>query len=426
MFELPEKTGVVEGWVSNVKSVGKITFIEVIDDLSISPVTVVVKKDNVDPEAWSISSSLKIGSAVRIKGVIPEVVVSRKGRELQATRIVVLSEPLELPPIDLTGKTPANFDLYLDHRYLALRLPRFRAIFITRAKLVGFAREFFSEKGFLEVHTPKLVGAGAEGGATLFTLDYFGQRAYLSQSPQLYKQMLMCGVPRVFEITPYFRAEKFSTPRHLNESWGLDVEMGFIESEEDVMRILEDFIRGSIRRLKSEAGDLLKTAGLALMDEPSTIPRITYTEAVEILNKLGYNVRWGDDLDTQTEKSLGEHLAGQGYPIYFITKYPWDAKPFYIMREGEEASRSFDLDINGIEIASGGQREHRYHELLQNLRAKGLSEEEFTFYTTAFKFGMPPHGGFGLGLDRLLMTLLGLSNIREVVLFPRDRFRLVP
>ncbi|AKG38885.1 aspartyl-tRNA synthetase [Infirmifilum uzonense] len=423
---MSEKAGVVEGWVSNVKTVGKITFIEVIDDLSISPVTVVVKRDSVDAETWSKASSMKIGSAVRVEGVFPDIIVSRKGRELQAKAITVLSEPIELPPIDLTGKTPASFDLYVDFRYLALRLPRFRAVFIARAKLVEFTREFFAKNGFLEVHTPKLVGAGAEGGATLFTVDYFGQKAYLSQSPQLYKQMLMCGVPRVFEITPYFRAEKFSTPRHLNESWGLDVEMGFIEDEEDVMKVLEEFIGASINYLRMEVGDMLKTVGLSLIDPPSSIPRITYSEIIDILNSIGYNIQWGEDLDTQAEKSLGEYLSAKGTPIYFITKYPWDAKPFYIMREGDNLSKSFDLDIKGIEVASGGQREHRYHELVQNLKAKGLSLEEFSFYIKAFMYGMPPHGGFGLGLDRLLMTFLGLSNIREVVLFPRDRFRLIP
>jgi len=423
---LGTKTGVVEGWVSNAKSLGRVAFLEVIDDLNLSPITVVVKRGQVDPETWTTATRVKLGSAVRVEGVFPEVVVSRKGREIQASRITVLSETLEIPPIDLTGKTPASFDLYIDYRYLALRLPRFRAVFIARSKLMGFAREFFAKQGFLEVNTPKIVGAGAEGGATLFTVDYFERKAYLSQSPQLYKQMLVCGVPRVFEITPYFRAEKFSTPRHLNESWGLDVEMAFIDSEEDVMRILEDFVRGAIRYLRSEMGEILREMGFELLEEPGSIPRVTYSEALDILGKLGFSLQWGDDLDTQAEKALGEHLQNQGYPIYFITKYPWDAKPFYIMRENDKLSRSFDLDIKGIEVASGGQREHRYTELLKNLKAKGLNPEEFSFYTQAFKYGMPPHGGFGLGLDRLLMTMLGLSNIREVVLFPRDRFRLVP
>lgn len=417
----------VEGWVSNAKSVGRIIFLEVIDDLQVKPVTVVVKKDQVDEDTWRTASSVKIGSAVRVEGLVPDVVISRKGREVQAERITVLSEPMELPPIDLTGKTPASFDLYIEYRYLALRLPRFRAIFIARSELMAFTREYFSERGFIEVHTPKIVGAGAEGGATLFTVDYFGRKAYLAQSPQLYKQMLMCGVPRVFEITPYFRAEKFSTQRHLNESWGLDVEMAFINDEEDVMRVLEDYVRSAIKHLRDKVGDLVKAVGLELLDIPSTVPRITYAEAVDTLGKLGYNISWGDDLDTQAEKTLGDFMRSRGYPVYFITKYPWDAKPFYIMREdGGGLSKAFDLDINGIEVASGGQREHRYRELLVNIKAKGLNPDEFGFYLQAFKYGMPPHGGFGLGLDRLLMTILGLSNIREVVLFPRDKFRLIP
>ncbi|MEM2244930.1 MAG: aspartate--tRNA(Asn) ligase [Thermofilum sp.] len=416
----------IVGWVSNLKVLGRISFLEVIDDLSVKPLTVVVKRDEVPEEIWRTAVSLKLGSAVRVIGREPEKVISMKGRELHAVKVEVLSEPQALLPLDPTGKTPASFDAYIDYRYLSLRLPRFRALFLARSALMSYTREYFSSRGFLEVNTPKIVGAGAEGGATLFTVEYFERKAYLSQSPQLYKQMLMCGVPRVFEITPYFRAEKFNTVRHLNESWGLDVEMAFIDGMEEVLDLLEDYLKYVVRRLNEDLGEVLREQGFNLLPPLSSVPRITYEEAVKLLNQLGVNVSFGEDLDSNSEKVLGEYMEGRGNPAYFIIRYPWEAKPFYIMRGAGGLSESFDLDVRGIEVASGGQREHRYEELLKNIEDKGLRKEEFSFYLEAFRYGMPPHGGFGLGLDRLLMTILGVSNIREVVLFPRDRYRLVP
>lgn len=416
----------IVGWVSNLKVIGRISFLEVIDDLSVKPLTVVVKRDEVPEETWRTAVSLKLGSAVRIIGREPEKVISMKGRELHAVKIEVLSEPQALLPLDPTGKTPASFDAYIDYRYLSLRLPRFRALFLARSALMSYTREYFSSRGFLEVNTPKIVGAGAEGGATLFTIDYFERKAYLSQSPQLYKQMLMCGVPKVFEITPYFRAEKFNTVRHLNESWGLDVEMAFIDGMNEILDLLEDYLKYVVRRLNEDLGEVLREEGFNLLPPLTSVPRITYEDAIKLLNRLGVEINFGDDLDSSAEKALGEYMEERGSPAYFIIKYPWEAKPFYIMRSPGGLSESFDLDVRGIEIASGGQREHRYEELLKNLEDKGLRKEEFSFYLEAFKYGMPPHGGFGLGLDRLLMTLLGVSNIREVVLFPRDRYRLVP
>lgn len=417
--------GVIEGWVSNVKILGKIAFIEVIDGLNLSPITVVVRKDSGSVD-WSKISAVKLGSAIRVKGVYPEKVVSKKGREIHANEIEILAEPRDLPPIDVTGKTPASFEDYINYRYLALRLPRVRAAFLARSLIVNEIRSFFSERGFLEVHTPKIVKAGAEGGATLFEVDYFGVKAYLAQSPQLYKQMLMCGVPRVFEIGPFFRAEKFSTTRHLNESWGLDVEMGFIKGMEDVLEVLSQLVVHLSHKLNERLGDALRGLGYNVIKPVTSVRVLTYDEALEVLNSLGFNLKWGEDFDPKAEKSLGDYLEEKGVQAYFIVDYPWESKPFYIMKKDEKRGYAFDLDIRGIEVASGGQREHRYEVLRQNLLEKGLNPEDFSFYLEAFKYGMPPHGGFGLGIDRLVMTFLGVQNIRETVLFPRDRFRLVP
>ncbi len=417
-----EKT--LHGWVNNVKRVGKIIFFEVIDNLSLKPVTVVIKKGNED--LWNKALSVKIGCAIEIKGFVPKKIISKRGREIHATNIVILSSPLEPLPIDVTGKTGAMLDTYIDYRYIALRLPKFRAIFKIRAGIVRAAREFLENEGFIEIHTPKIAGAGAEGGATVFTLKYFEKTAFLSQSPQLYKQMMIASLPRVYEITPYFRAEKFNTPRHLNESWGIDVEMGFIDSEEDVMILLEKLIRHIFSYVIKNYRNELEILGRDKIKIPSLpFPRLTYDEVLSILEEKGLKIKWGEDLDSEAERTLGDIMAKRGHEVYFITKYPWSAKPFYIMCE-KDISRAFDLDYIGLELASGGQREHRYDVLKENMIKKGLDPQDFSFYTEAFKFGMPPHGGFGLGLDRLTMVVVGAANIREVVLFPRDRTRLIP
>ena len=416
---------VLKGWVTNVKPLGKIVFMEVIDDFNLRPVTVVIKKD-LSEELWLKAKSIKLGSAVVVRGEIPPRIISKRGLEVHASDIDVVGEPRDIMPIDPSGKTGALLDTILNYRYVALRLPEQRAVFRVRAKLLGIIRRYFEERGFLEVHTPKICGAGAEGGATLFEIDYFGMRAFLSQSPQLYKQMLMASVPKVYEITPYFRAEKFNTTRHLNESWGVDVEIAFIKSHEDVMNVLEELISYSIMKIIEEAKEELEILGVNLKPPRRPFKRLTYKEAVEIARSKGHDISYGDDLDTKAEALIGEAMAEEGYDAYFIIDYPWDAKPFYIMRTEGGLSASFDLDYKGMELASGGQREHRYEVLLENIKLKGLNPGDFKFYLDAFKYGMPPHGGFGLGFDRLLMKILHRKNIREVVLFPRDRFRLVP
>ena len=414
----------VVGWVNSIRSIGGIVFLEVIDGYRMQLYTVVAKRSE-NPEAWEVASNVKTGSAVILEGVMPSRVISRRGLEVHPTRLEVVSEPEEVLPLDPSEKTPALLDTLIEHRYVALRTLRQRAIFRIRALVARAARDYLESQGFVEVHTPKICGAGAEGGATLFQLDYFGRRAFLAQSPQLYKQMLMCGLSRVYEITPYFRAEKFNTVRHLNESWGIDAEMAFISGAEEVMELLEGLVSYVFETVKSRAAHELKTLGVELREPRRPFKRLTYDEALEILRSRGLRVEWGQDLGSDEEKALGEAMAEEGYDAYFIVDYPWSVKPFYIMRRGE-LSEAFDFDYRGLELASGGQREHRYKELVKNIRLKGLDPEDFAFYLKAFRYGMPPHGGFGLGLDRLVMVIVNARNIREVVLFPRDIQRLTP
>ncbi|MEM1800869.1 MAG: aspartate--tRNA(Asn) ligase, partial [Desulfurococcaceae archaeon] len=347
--------------------------------------------------------------------------------EYQVSRIMIYSTPREPLPVDTVGKVPTLLDTRIKYRWLLLRNPVEKAIFRIRAGVIKAAREYLERNGFTEIQTPKIVAAGAEGGATLFKVEYFERNAFLSQSPQLYKQMLINGFTKVYEITPYFRAEKFNTPRHLNESWGIDVEQGFIDGVEDVMNTLENLIAYIIDHVARNYKEELELLGVEPPKITTPVKRIKFTEAIDILRNEGIDVPENEDLSDQAERKLGEIMESKGHVLYFIVGFPWSSTAFYYMREEDGVyTRKFDLDFKGLEIASGGQREHRYEKLIEAIRDKGLDPADFEFYLEAFKYGIPPHGGFGLGIERLLMKILGLENIREAVLFVRDRTRIVP
>ncbi len=414
------------GWIIRSKRVGKVLIIEVSVGEHARPAVLVFKRDR-EPALYKQALDLPIGTALCFEGEVAEEQRSKRGIEYRVTGLKVYSKPLEPLPVDTVGKVPALLDTRIRYRYLLLRNPAEKALLRIRALVLKLARSFFEERGFIEVHTPKIVAAGAEGGATLFPIQYFERKAYLSQSPQLYKQILMSSLPRVYEITPYFRAEKFNTRRHLNESWGIDAEEGFIESEEDVMSTLEGLVKHVVDGVRRNATEELELLGVEVKPLTTPFRRIRYEEAVDILRSEGVEVPEGEDLSEAAEKKLGEVMAEKGVYIYFITKFPFNTTGFYYMREDDNYhTRKFDLDYYGLEIASGGQREHRYGRLVEALKLKGLSPESFSFYLEAFRYGMPPHGGFGLGVERLMMSMLGLENIRLATIFVRDRARLEP
>lgn len=411
------------GWVIRKKIVGQIGILE-ISSSSVKPYVIVLKKER-DKELFDLINDIDIGAAICFEGEASDKQLSKRGVEYLAKQIVIYGKPVEPLPVDIVGKVPALLDTRVRYRYLLLRNPVEKAIFRIRFSVVEAARRFLVENGFIEIHTPKIVAAGAEGGATLFPIQYFENTAYLSQSPQLYKQLLVASVPKVFEVTPYFRAEKYNTTRHLNESWGIDVELGFINSEEDVMRVLESLVTHVINYVRSNCTEELEALNVDLKQVSHPFKRLEFKEAINILSSEGVEVNPNEDLSDAAEKKLGEIMVEKGYELYFITKYPWSASGFYYMRE-DGHTRKFDLDYKGLEIASGGQREHRLNKLVEAMVDKGLKPENFGFYLEAFKYGMPPHGGFGLGLERLLMKMLDLSNIREATVFVRDRTRLTP
>ncbi len=414
------------GWIIRLKVFKKIVIAEVSGDTSVKPHVLVFKKDR-EPKLFEAARELDVGTAICFEGEKAPVQKSKRGIEYVVRSFKVYARPLDPLPVDTIGKVPALLDTRIKYRYLLLRNPVEKAIFRIRGGIIEAARKYLLENGFMEIHTPKIVAAGAEGGATLFPVQYFERKAYLSQSPQLYKQMLIASIPRVFEITPYFRAEKFNTTRHLNESWGIDVEQGFINDEEDVMKTLENLVAYIIDYIRHNYVEELETLGVDLKPVTTPFKRITYEEAVDLLRSEGIEVPEGEDFTDAAEKKLGEIMAGKGYEIYFITRFPWSTTGFYYMRKEDGIhTGKFDLDYKGLELASGGQREHRYDKLVEALRDKGLNPEDFKFYLEAFRYGMPPHGGFGLGLERLMMKMLNLENIREAIIFVRDRTRLAP
>ncbi|USS40754.1 aspartate--tRNA(Asn) ligase [Thermococcus aggregans] len=426
--ELNGKKVKVAGWVHEVKDLGGIKFVWLRDREGIVQITAPKKK--VSEEIFRIIPTLNNEDVIAVEGVVNFTPKAKLGFEIIPEKIEILAKAESPLPLDPTGKVKAELDTRLDNRFMDLRRPEVLAIFKIRSNVFRAVRDFFYQEGFIEIHTPKIIATATEGGTELFPIKYFERDAFLAQSPQLYKQIMMAsGLDRVFEIAPIFRAEEHNTTRHLNEAWSIDAEMAFIESEEEVMQLLERLVAYTINYIREHNEKELEILNFELEEPKLPFRRITYTQALEILKDLGKEIPWGEDIDTEGEKLLGQYVK-ETYDedLYFIYQYPSEAKPFYIMKYDDkpEISRAFDLEYRGVEITSGGQREHRYEKLKAQIAEKGLNVESFEFYLKAFRYGMPPHGGFGLGAERLLKQMLNLNNIREVILFPRDRRRLEP
>jgi aspartyl-tRNA synthetase len=332
-------------------------------------------------------------------------------------------------PIDNSDKSNTFIDKRIDYRFLDTRNKKVNTIFKLRSKIVRYVTDYFDENGFTIINTPKLTNIGVESGAELFNVDYFGRPAYLAQSPQVYKQMFVGGgFERVAEIAPVFRAEKSHTNRHLTEFMGVDLEMGFIDDEHDVMDFIAGMFSNLIKQLNKNCKDEMELLGVSYK-EFEKIPRIPMPEAKKILEKLGKKLGAEEDLDQEAEKMLGKYAQDElGSDFVFITNYPWSVRPFYHMKpkDDSQGTRSFDLLFKGVEICTGAQREHRYDILVAQAKEKGLDFTTMGKYAELFTYGMPPHGGAGFGLDRITQRLLELENVREAVLLPRDPERLEP
>jgi aspartyl-tRNA synthetase len=411
------------GWVHEIRDLGGLVFIILRDREGFIQVTLPKKK--VPAETFELAKKLKRESVIKVVGTVKKEPKAPQGYEVIPKEIEVLNEADVPLPLEVTEKVPAELDTRLDHRFLDLRKPRIQAIFRIRHQMLQSVRAFLCEHGFIEVNTPKIVSTATEGGTELFPISYFEKEAFLNQSPQLYKQILMsAGFERVFEIGPIFRAEEHNTTRHLNEAISIDIEMSFTDHE-GVMKILEELVVRVYEDVAENCEKFLDWLNLKLEIPSLPFERVTYDEALEIAKRKGEEIPWGEDLSTPALRALAEEL---GDIHYFIVDWPTECKPFYAMpyEDNPEICKSFDLMKGALELASGTQRIHKYDMLVESIKSKGLNPESFEFYLEAFRYGMPPHAGWGLGAERLLMSMLDLKNIREAVLFPRDRHRLLP
>ena len=416
----------VVGWVHEVRDLGGLTFLLLRDRSGILQVK--FEKETLSSETLSILDQLYRESVVLLTGTVVPEKRAPTGIEMVPETIEILSLSDPNLPLDPSGKVTSELSTRLDKRCIDLRRIETRAIFEIRSEIQRSIRQRFYDIDCIEINTPKIVATGTEGGTDLFPIAYFGKEAFMNQSPQLFKQLVAGGgVERVFEIGPIFRAEEHNTTRHLNEATSIDFEAAFIDHEM-AMEVAEDIISIAYHSVSENCPQQLHTLGLDGLSIPETpFPRISYDSAIEIANgssDLSEPLEWGDDLSTQAERIIGSTMDTH----YFITDWPSEIKPFYIQNydESPEISKGLDLMHPLMELVSGGQREHRHDSLIDALQNQGLNPGDFEFYVDMFRYGMPPHSGWGMGADRLVMSMLQLENVREVVLFPRDRNRLAP
>ena len=419
----------VAGWLHALRRLGGISFVIVRDGWGI--VQVVASDDDLAPLRAAQAGP---ESVLRVEGLVASASQAPGGIELREPRITVLTPVTEAPPVTL-GKRElkASLTTMLDEAVLTTRHPTRRAVFRLGASAMASFRETLTARGFTEIQSPKLVESATEGGANVFALDYFGRPAYLAQSPQFYKQIMVGVFERVFEVGPVFRAEPHDTTRHINEYVSLDMEMGFIENHFTIMAVARDVLAAMMARFReANAADLalLGSALPDLPDVPAEIPHIHFAEAQELIfQRHGVDTRGEPDLSPQDERWLGEWArAEHGSDFLFVTGYPMRKRPFYTHPDPArpEYSNSADLLFRGTELMTGGQRLHRYEDYLAALGERNIAPEPFADYLEAFRYGMPPHGGFAIGLERLLMQLIGLPSVKLATLFPRDLNRLRP
>jgi nondiscriminating aspartyl-tRNA synthetase len=413
---------ILEGWAHRVRSMGSFSFLLVRDPLGV--VQTVVE----DPR---LLEGLVLESAIRVHGRVVAEPRSQSGAEMHVERLEVLSPAIEPPPFDLNKKElEVKLDAILDHRSLSLRHPKERAVFRIEAELVDSFRSYLRGQGFTEIFTPKIVASGTEGGANLFPIDYMGQKAFLAQSPQFYKQMMVGVFGRVFEVGHVYRAEPHYTSRHINEYLSLDLEMGFITDEQDIMRMEMGFLSYLMARLKEACAPEIALLGSRIPDPRAELPQLPLQEAKEILrSQYQKQLSEEDDLDPESERLLCQYAEEKlGSEFLFVTRYPISVRPMYAMPDPEHPgfTKSFDLLFRGMEVTTGGQRIHEYAMLTRSIQGRGLDPDTFSFYLEPFKHGMPPHGGLAIGTERLTCKLLELENIRQAALFPRDIKRITP
>ena len=409
------------GWISSIREHSNIKFLTVNDRFG--SIQVILKKGEYPASLESEISNIRDHTAIAIKGKVRTEPKAPNGIELIPNDFGILSLANKNSPIVIQSRKGVGIDTRLDLRAVDLRRPYLQSIFNIRYTVLNSCREFLRQEGFIEVNTPKIIATATEGGATLFPIFYYDREAFLTQSPQLYKEQLTMAFENVFEIGPIFRAEPSRTNRHLSEATSIDVEKAYVDYN-DVSEILERMILFLWNEIKDKNKSHLEYLKIQLPDLSFPFKRYTYSDVIEKLQRSGQSIEWGDDISQQKLSKLNDEDMKL---FYFITDWPTSIKPFYVRPKptGTECE-SFDLMYGDLELSSGSTRIHNKDELIERMKKQGLNIDVFDFHLKVFDYGMPPHAGFGLGLERLMMSMCGVDNIRDVVLFPRDIDRLSP
>jgi len=413
---------IVAGWAAEVRSLGKIAFVKLRDREGILQLV------STDSKIIDKVSKISHESVLVAKGKVQASKQKAGGKELQLEEFEIISEADPRLPIDMSGKIQTDLSKRLDWRVLDLRHTKNIAIFKIQSKLVEGAIEWLTQNGFTITFTPCLLGIPSESGSEMFAVPYFDKTAYLRQDPQLHRQLTVIGgVEKVADIGTSWRAEMSNTPRHLTEHRTLAVESGFIKDEYNIMKIEEGLVVAMIKKVLQECKEELKHFPSAALEVPKTpFPVLEFPEVYKILEKMGHKEH---KIDPEAERLLAKHVKEKHKSdFFFLNRFPFDEKPFYVMRNDSDKkfARSTDMIYRGVELSSGGQREHRYDKLMDNIKYKKMNPKLVEWFTQFFKYGACPHGGFCIGIERITMQLLGLDNIREAVLFPRDPQRLTP
>ena len=408
----------VMGWVLTVRGHGNISFATIKDKNG--SLSIIAKKGDCSDEIREKISTLKAHSSIGVTGKVKSSEKAPGGYEIIPTELRVYSEVSKIPPFEPTVKTVKNIDTRLEVRPIDLRRNVLQHVFKTRSLVLKTIRDYFNDQNFVEINTPKMIATATEGGAALFPIFYYNKEAFLAQSPQLYKEQLTMSFEKVFEIAPIFRAEPSRTNRHLAEAISIDLEEAFVDYN-DVMNRIEEIIKVSINAVN----DYIKNnpdSEFTPTPVPEKIPRYTYDDLVDRMQKAGAKTEWGDDLYPSNLKKIG--LDG----FYFITDWPLGPKPFYVKdsKSNPKISESFDLMFGDLELSSGSTRIEKRDELAQRMNNKGMKTDSFEYHLNAFDYGVPPHAGCGIGLERLIMALTGTENIRDTTFYPRDVDRLTP
>lgn len=427
--DLDGKEVIVMGWVRELRDIGKLKFIKLADREGFVQITAKdgLVKSNIIKKIETVGRE----DVIAVKGTVKANKEAPNNVEIVPIDIKIINTSESPLPLELeTKKTPADLTTRLNARVLDLRKPENLAVFKIQARIIEGMQTFLNKSGFVQVYTPSLIGGSSEGGSDMFEIPYFGKRAYLRQDPQLHRELLIAaGLEKIYDIGPSWRAEKSHTVYHLCEHRTCAPEISFIRDEADTIKLEENLIVATLKHIIETCQEELKTLKIELGLPKQPFPELRFPEIYDILKDLKVKIRVGEDLTKGSEEALAEYIGDEyGGEFFFINRFPFNVKPFYVMRVDEDPkwARSVDFIYKGLELSSGGQREHRYEEIMKNIKEKKLKPENFKWFTDFFKYGVPPMGGFSIGIERFTMKLLNLSNIKEAVLFARDPERLLP